>query len=91
MKGETPEQQWDRLQRKYQEAVVTSYPNPERIACPGLDILRELAARSARFEDLEEDSHWRHVVHCAPCYGVFLNLREVCRIGGEAKLDHEVR
>jgi hypothetical protein len=86
MKGETPEQQWDRLQRKYQEAVVASYPNPERIGCPGADVVRELAARSARFEDLEEDLGWKHVIHCAPCCREFLDLRELCRIGGEAKL-----
>jgi hypothetical protein len=91
MKGETPEQQWDRLQRKYQEAVGASYPNPERIGCPGTDVVRELAAQSARFEDLEEDLGWKHVIQCAPCYREFLDLRELRRIGGEAKLDHEVR
>ncbi len=91
MKGETPERQWDRLQRKYQEAVEASHPNPERIGCPGTDVVRELAARSARFEDIEEDFQWTHVVHCAPCYREFLDLRELCRVGGEAKLDHEVR
>jgi hypothetical protein len=35
MKGETPEQQWERLQREYQSAVQASYPNPERHGCPG--------------------------------------------------------
>jgi hypothetical protein len=91
MKGETPEQQWNRLQREYQKAVQASYPNPKRQGCPGADALRELAVQSTRFEDLEEDSQWQHVLHCGPCYLAFLDLRESCRLGDEAKVQRESR
>jgi len=38
---------------------------------------------------LEEDSQWKHVIHCAPCYQEFLDLRESCRLGDEAKVHRE--
>jgi hypothetical protein len=80
MKGETPEQQWERLQREYQRAVQASYRNPERHGCPGANVLGDLAARSARHKDIEHDEHWKHVIRCGPCYHEYLNLRTVCRI-----------
>jgi hypothetical protein len=91
MKGETPEQNWDRLQREYQKAVQASHPNPERQGCPGTEVLRDLAARSARFEDIEGDEQWKHVIHCAPCYREYLELRESCRLGDQAKAQRESR
>ena len=91
MKGETPEHQWNRLQREYQKSVQASYPNPERYDCPGTDVLRALAARSARSEDLEEDRQWKHVIQCGPCYHEYLNLRERCRLGSEATIQRESR
>jgi hypothetical protein len=91
MKGETPEQQWERLQRDYQRAVQASYPNPERHGCPEADVLTELAARSARHEDIEEDKQWKHVIHCGPCYREYLDLRAPCRLGEGAKVHRESR
>jgi hypothetical protein len=91
MKGETPEQQWECLQREYQGAVQASYPNPERHGCPGTDVLRDLAARSARHEDIEQDEHWKHVINCGPCYQEYLDLRTACRIGEDSKVDRESR
>jgi hypothetical protein len=89
MKGETPEQQWERLQREYQKAVQASYPNPERHGCPGTDVLQDLAARSARHEEIDGDEHWKHVIHCAPCYQEYLDLRAAFRLSVEAKVLHE--
>ena len=91
MNGETPEQKWNRLQREYQKGVQASYPNPERRGCPETDALQSLAARSARHEDIEEDQEWKHVIHCAPCYQEYLNLREACRLGEGAKVHRESR
>ena len=91
MNGETPEQKWNRLQREYQKGVQASYPNPERRGCPETDILQDLAARSARHEDIEEDGQWKHVIHCAPCYQEYLDLRESCRLGEKAKVHRESR
>lgn len=85
MKGETPREQWERLQKAYQEAVQASFPNPERHGCPGTQVLQGLAARSARHEDIDSDEQWRHVIHCAPCYQEYLDLRAICRLnqGGQ--------
>jgi hypothetical protein len=80
MKGETPEQQWVRLQRDYQNAMQTSYANPERQGCPGTEVLRDLGARSARHEEIDGDKQWKHVIHCAPCYKEYLDLRAACRL-----------
>ena len=91
MNGETPEQKWNRLQREYQKGVQAAYPNPERRGCPETDLLQDLAARSARHEDIEDDQHWKHVIHCAPCYQEYLDFREACRLGEEAKAHRESR
>jgi hypothetical protein len=91
MKGETPEQQWDRLQREYQKAVQASYPNAKRHGCPGADVLRDLAARSAQHEDIEADEQWKHVIHRGPCYQEYLDLRAACRLGEDAKVHRESR
>jgi len=91
MKGETPEQQWVRLQRGYQKAVQARFPNPERHGCPGTEVLKDLAARSARHEDIDQDEHWKHVIHCGPCYQKYLDLRAACRLGGDAKVRGESR
>jgi hypothetical protein len=80
MKGETPQQQWERLQREYQKAVQTSYPNAERHGCPGPEVLQDLAARSARHVEIDSDQDWKHVIHCAPCYREYLDLRAACRL-----------
>ncbi len=91
MNGETPEHKWNRLQREYQKGVQASYPNPERRGCLETDILQDLAARSARHEDIEEEQQWKHVIHCAPCYQEYLDLREACRLGQGAKVHRESR
>jgi hypothetical protein len=91
MKGETPKQQWERMQREYQKAVQAVYPNPERHGCPGSEVLGDLAARSGRHEEIEGDERWEHVTHCAPCYQEYLDLRAACRIGEGAKMPRERR
>ena len=91
MNGETPGQKWTRLQREYQKGVQASYPNPELRGCPESDVLQILASRSARFEDIEEDERWKHVIHCAPCYQQYLDLREACRLSEAGKAHRESR
>jgi hypothetical protein len=87
MNGESSQQKWDRLQREYKQEVQAPYPNPKRRGCPGTDVLRELAARSARFEDQQ----WRRVIHCAPCCQQYLELRESCRLADKASVHRESR
>jgi hypothetical protein len=89
MNGETPEQKWNRLQREYQKGVQATYPNLERRGCPMTEVLRNLASRSALFEDIEDDEQWKHVIHCAPCYQQYLDLREACRLGEKGIVHRE--
>jgi hypothetical protein len=91
MKGETPEQHWERLQREYQKAVQASYPNQDRHGCAGTEVLRNLAARSARHQEIEEDTYWKHVIHCGPCYQEYLDLRAACRLDEDANVHRESR
>jgi hypothetical protein len=91
MDGESPEDHWNRLQRDYQEGVQTAYPNPERRGCPETHCLQDLAARSARHEDIEGEQQWKHVIHCAPCYQQYIDLREACRLGDKVKVHRESR
>ena len=91
MNQEKSQEQWERLQRQYQKGVQASYPNSERKGCPGTEVLEDLAARSAKFEDIEEDQQWKHVIHCAPCYQEYLEQREACRLGEEAKVHRQSR
>lgn len=91
MKQETSQEQWERLQREFQQGIQASYPNAERRGCPGAEVLEDLALRSVRFEDIENDQQWKHVVHCGPCYCEYLDMREACRVGETAKAHREVR
>jgi hypothetical protein len=91
MNGEPPERQWERLQREYQKAVQASYPNPDRHGCHGTDVLKDLAARSTRHEDIDQDQFWKHVIHCGPCYQEYLDLRAARRLGNEATVHRESR
>lgn len=86
MDGKSPEDQWNRLQQKYKKGVQASYPNPERRGCPETNVLQDLAARSAQYEEIEEDQHWKHVVHCGPCYQQYLDLRESYRVAEKPKV-----
>jgi hypothetical protein len=43
MKDETPEQEFYRLRDQIQNMVLTGYPNPDRVGCPGLRTIENLA------------------------------------------------
>ena len=79
MKRDSAEQRWERLQNDYRMAVQSAYPNPERAGCPPAETLRYLAAQSAQHTDIEGDEHWKHVIHCGPCYQAYLDFRVACR------------
>ena len=76
---ESPKQKWDRVQKKLQDAILTSYPNPNRKGCPGTEALFELAKRAAELGTLEGDARWEHVTHCSPCYKEYLDARDQLR------------
>jgi hypothetical protein len=73
--AETPREKYERLQRAVQEAILKSYPNPDRIGCPKSTTIREVAFR----EELTKDPVWEHITHCSPCYGEFLKFKEEWR------------
>jgi len=76
---ESPEQKWNRVQKKIQNAILTSYPNPNREGCPDEAGLLDLARRAAEIGALEGDQGWEHVTHCSPCYKEFLEARDRLR------------
>ena len=73
--SETPEEKSRRLQRVLQAAVLSNYPNPKRIGCPGRAALEQLAKMPDRIEALET-AGWEHVTHCSPCYAEYLQIIE---------------
>jgi hypothetical protein len=73
---ETPEEKWNRVQKKVQQGILTAYPNPNREGCPGSEVLLELAGRATKLKTLEGDERWEHVTHCSPCYKEYLEARE---------------
>jgi len=77
---ETPEQKWNRVQKKLQNSILKCYPNLNRRGCPGAEALLELAKRAASFSKLEGDPEWEHTTHCSPCYKEFLEVRDRLRV-----------
>ena len=76
---ESPEQRWNRVQKKLQDAILTSYPNPNREGCPGCEKVDDLARRAAKVGTLKGDAAWEHVTHCSPCYKEYLEARDRLR------------
>ncbi len=73
--GESPEQKFDRISRAVQDSILQNYPNPERLGCPGDEVVRDVAGRT----DLRADELWEHITHCSPCYRVFLASKQESR------------
>ena len=55
------------------QAILTAYPNPQRIGCPGGEQLKETAGRTD-YERLFEEPVWEHITHCSPCYQEYLEI-----------------
>ena len=72
---DTPEQKYNRLAAAVQQTILSSFPNPDRVGCPGDLRLREVAAR----RNIVEDDVWQHITHCSPCYAEFLGAKEEIR------------
>lgn len=84
MAVETPGQKYERLRKRVQQMMLTSYPNPDRKGCPDLDAVRAVAGRVGDHTNLDGDKDYDHVMHCSPCYRDFLGAREKIR---ESKQD----
>jgi hypothetical protein len=80
MKTETPEETFNRLRDQIQKAVLTGYPNPQRINCPGSAVIAAYSQRVMDFEDIvESEEPYKHITHCSPCYAEFLKANDEVR------------
>jgi hypothetical protein len=61
-----------KLTAAYDRMLHADYPNPERIGCPGSEILRQLARSPETFNC---QSTLEHLGHCAPCVDELKELR----------------
>lgn len=55
-------------------SLLKDFPNPERVGCPGTDVLKRIA--SHRMPLSEADKWLDHLGSCSPCYGDFKRLQE---------------
>jgi hypothetical protein len=61
----------------FDRVVHGDFPNPQRIACPGQEVLLKLAQRPA---DTQFASLLAHIRQCAPCFDELKELRQKGRI-----------
>ena len=60
----------------FDRVVHQEFPNPQRIDCPGKEILQILAQPS---EDAEFTPVLAHIKQCAPCFDELKELRRKAR------------
>ena len=72
---------WRRLNEELRKAILRGYPNPERVGCPGTDVLRQLAAQQLAVGH----PAYSHVMECAPCYQELMDLRKVVPVAAPAR------
>src|SRR5215472_16433611 len=54
--------------------LLKDFPNPERIGCPGADVLKKIASHEM---PLSEAQNWLdHLGSCSPCYADFKRLQK---------------
>ena len=54
--------------------LLKDFPNPERIGCPGADVLKKIASHDM---PLSEAQKWLdHLGSCSPCYADFKRFRD---------------
>src|SRR5262249_18059551 len=54
--------------------LLKEFPNPERVGCPGADILRKIASHEMPLSEAEK---WLdHLGSCSPCYADFKRLQD---------------
>jgi len=55
--------------------LLKDFPNPERIGCPGADVLKKIASHEMPLSEAEK---WLdHLGSCSPCYADFKRFAEV--------------
>src|SRR5689334_6702413 len=53
--------------------LLKDFPNPERIGCPGTDVLKKIASHEMPLS--EADKWLNHLGSCSPCYADFQRLQ----------------
>lgn len=54
--------------------LLREFPNPERMGCPGADILKRITSQEMPLSDAEK---WLdHLTSCSPCYADFKRLQD---------------
>jgi len=61
----------------FDRVVHEDFPNPQRLACPGREVLLKLVRQSA---DVQLADLLAHVRQCAPCFDELKELRQKGRI-----------
>ncbi len=62
-------------ERFVQQAFLDAFPNPERIGCPGDDVIRAIARKKIE----SDESVRRHMRSCSPCSQDLLTFRHQWR------------
>jgi hypothetical protein len=65
----------NRVLKGLQDAARREFPNPERVGCPGADVLAALARRTLPHTHPAAE----HLTHCSPCYTEFMAIRQRVR------------
>lgn len=61
----------------FERAIHEDFPNPQRIDCPGRDVLLKLAQRPP---DTQFAHLLAHIRQCAPCFDELKELRQKTQI-----------
>jgi hypothetical protein len=65
----------------FEDVYLNAYPNPDRVGCPGLDILRGLASKGLPISHPARE----HIARCSPCFQEFRALQRQLRQSKRAK------
>lgn len=69
--GYPNDNEWRALHGEIKKSVLRDYPNPDRIGCPGIEILKQLASQQLP----ANHPAYKHVMECSPCYQELLDIR----------------
>ncbi|MGH9425778.1 MAG: hypothetical protein ACRD2L_05660 [Terriglobia bacterium] len=59
------------LLRSGEDVFRSDFPNPERLGCPGAEILKTLASRSQSLTLTDRSRYLDHMTCCSPCFNEF--------------------
>ncbi len=59
------------LLRSGEDVLLSDFPNPDRLGCPGKELLRTLASRSQSLPLADRNRYLDHMTCCSPCFSEF--------------------